>query len=587
MNLDKRLFEFIRSSQTLFYFTIFIEIIIGICVVLQARTLSNIVNQVYINGAMLNEVIVNAMTLLALIFIRAVLVWSGELSANQIAAHVKNDLRTRLFNHIQSIGPAKLVAQPEFSTGELSNVITEGVEALDSYFRQYLPQIISAAIIPMVYLIFIFRVDPLSGLILLLTAPLIPIFMVLIGSRANELTKRQWRMLSRMSAYLLDVLQGITTLKIFDRSRAQIEVISVVSNRYRNTTLGILRVTFLSALVLEMVSTLSTAIVAVEIGLRLLTGQFSFEQAFFVLLLAPEFYLPLRMLGTRFHAGMAGIEAANSIFNILETKISISDSEAMSEGEPQSVSYTKTTKFSTIQFEDVHCIFSDQRAGLNGITFDINYGETVALVGSSGSGKSTVTQLLLRFLEPTIGQIIIDSCPLSQILIDEWRNTISWVPQSPYLFNDTIEANIHLARPNASHDDVIQAASLAYAHNFIRKLPDSYNTIIGERGMYLSGGQAQRIALARAFLKNAPLLILDEATAHLDPELATQIQKSITHLMKGRTTLLIAHSLFTLTNADKIHVLDSGRLIESGTHKTLSHQESLYKNLISTAGVKP
>jgi ATP-binding cassette subfamily C protein CydD len=394
-------------------------------------------------------------------------------------------------------------------------------------------------------------------------------------------------MLNRMSAYFLDILQGITTLKIFDRSRAQIKVISVVSDRYRNTTLGILRVTFLSALVLEMVSTLSTAIVAVEIGLRLLTGQFSFEQAFFVLLLAPEFYLPLRMLGMRFHAGMTGIEAASSIFDILETKKSIPDFKVVSESESRSASHNKTTKFSIIRFEDVHCIYSDHRAALNGISFDINHGETVALVGPSGSGKSTIAQLLLRFLEPTMGQVTIDGYPLSQISIDEWRNSLSWVPQSPYLFNDTIEANIGLARPNASIDDVIQAASLAYAHNFIKKLPDAYNTIIGERGMFLSGGQAQRIALARAFLKDAPLLILDEATAHLDPELASQIQKSITHLMKGRTTLLIAHSLFTLTHADKICVLKSGRLLEAGTHKTLYHQKGLYNNLISAAGLKP
>ena len=588
MNLDKRLLELIRSSRIAFYLTIFIGFIAGICTVLQARTLSSIVSLVFLHRGKLEDVAFSAIVLIALILVRAALVWSGELSANRVATSVKLDLRERLYKHLQSLGPSKLSAQHNSSTGELTNIITEGVESLDSYYRQYIPQLVLAAIVPLTYLIFVLRVDKLSGFILLLTAPLIPVFMILIGSKAALLTKKQWQTLNRMSAYFLDVLQGITTLKLFDRSRAQIKVIGVVSERYRNTTLGILKVTFLSALVLEMVSTLSTAIVAVEIGLRLLSGHFTFEQAFFVLLLAPEFYLPLRMLGIRFHAGMTGTEAANRIFKVLETDSSKRDvPTASDEHKTRPLLHIKSTTFNKIQFDDVYCVFRDQRTALNGITFNINGGETTALVGPSGAGKTTLVQLLLRFLEPTHGEITLDNTSLSRIPTDEWRNIISWVPQNPYLFNDTVEANIRLAQPAASKADVRKAAENAYAHHFIDNLPHGYDTIIGERGLYLSGGQAQRLALARAFLKDAPFLILDEATANLDPETAFHIQTAITQLMKSRTTLLIAHRLHTVSHAHKILVLDSGRLVESGTHKTLSHQGGLYQQLVTAYEGKP
>ena len=286
MNLDKRLLAYIRSTRIAFILTVTIGFLAGVCTVFQARTLSSIVNIVFLQGGKLDDVAFPAIVLFILIVVRSILVWSGELSANQIATKVKVDLRERLYKHFHSIGPSELQSQHKFSTGEVTNIITEGVESLDNYYRLYLPQLVLAAILPLTYLVFVLQVDTLSGLILLFTAPLIPIFMILIGSKSASLTKKQWQTLNRMSAYFLDVLQGITTLKLFDRSRAQIKVIGVVSERYRDTTLGILRVTFLSALVLEMVSTLSTAIVAVEIGLRLLSGHFTFEQAFFVLLLS-------------------------------------------------------------------------------------------------------------------------------------------------------------------------------------------------------------------------------------------------------------------------------------------------------------
>jgi len=343
--------------------------------------------------------------------------------------------------------------------------------------------------------------------------------------------------------------------------------------------MGVLRVTFLSALVLEMVSTLSTAVVAVEVGLRLLYGRLSFEQAFFVLLLAPEFYLPLRLLGTRFHAGMSGVAAAKRIFEILQTPAA---GATGGEGPRVNQPLPGTNGFSrdaAISFENVHFLYEDERPALNGVSFKIAPGQKVALVGPSGAGKSTIASLLLGFIAPSRGTIFAGDTRLSDLSPAEWRAKIAWVPQNPYLFNDSLAANIRLARPDASQEAVVQAARLAHAHEFIQALPQGYDTPIGERGARLSGGQAQRIALARAFLKDVPFVILDEATANLDPHNESLINTAVTQLLQDRTALIIAHRLNTVYQADQIIVLDQGRVVESGAHAQLFSEDGLYRRL--------
>jgi thiol reductant ABC exporter CydD subunit len=511
-----------------------------------------------------------------------------------VAGQVKRDLRERLSAHLMMLGPA--YAQTERS-GELTNTLTEGVEALDAYFSQYLPQLALAVLIPLAILAFVFPLDFTSGLVLLLTAPLIPLFMILIGSLAQELTQRQWLSLSRMSAHFLDVLQGLTTLKLLGRSREQAAVIALISDRFRQTTMGVLRVAFLSALVLELVATLSTAVVAVEIGLRLLYGYLAFEQAFFVLLLAPEFYLPLRLLGTRFHAGTAGVTAARRIFEILDTPLPAPTGDRR----PQTADkfnkdaavHVKATAKKTahssrpleIRFTDVHYAYDDgQRPALKGVSFTIKTGQKIALVGPSGAGKSTIAHLLLGFIAPTQGLITVDGVPLTELNMAAWRAHLAWVPQQPYLFHASVNDNIRLARPEATLDQVVRAGRQAQAHDFIEALPQGYETIIGERGARLSGGQAQRLALARAFLKDAPFLILDEATANLDPLHEVQIQAALQQLMQGRTALIIAHRLSTVYTADKILVMLGGQVVETGSHVSLVQQPGLYRRLVTAYG---
>ncbi|HEX9616675.1 MAG TPA: thiol reductant ABC exporter subunit CydD [Anaerolineales bacterium] len=579
MKLDRRLLALVRSSRLPFYLTLALGLAGGLLTVLQARVLSRVIARVFLDGQDASGVSALLGVLLAFILARAVCTWGAEVSANRLAGRIKTRLRARLFGHLQQLGPAFLQqgsGEREARTGELANTLTEGIEALDAYFSQYLPQLALAAMVPLTILAFVFPLDALSGLVLLLTAPLIPLFMVLIGDLADSLTKKQWSSLSRMSAHFLDMLQGLPTLKILGQSRAQIEVIAQVSDRFRQATLGVLRVAFLSALVLELAATLSTAVVAVEAGLRLLYGRLSFEQAFFVLLLAPEFYLPLRMLGTRFHAGMAGAAAAGRIFEILETPLPEAVRARAGKYTPPACPGPQPS----IRFEDVQYTYAGDRQALHGVTFDLPAGQKVALVGASGAGKSTLASLLLRFIEPQRGRICADGIPLASLPPEAWRAYVAWVPQHPYLFCGTVAENIRLARPEAGLEEVVSAARRAEAHDFIRELPQGYDTCIGERGARLSGGQAQRIALARAFLKDAPILLLDEPTANLDLEHASQIHSAIERLQAGRSALIIAHRLSTIENADQIVVLSEGRVAETGSHRELLERGEQYKRLL-------
>jgi len=573
LNLDSRLIKRVLETPQDLVIAIGFGLLGAVVLVGQARLLSRVIGQVFLAGVALPQVIPYLLGLLVLALVRAAANWQGDLRAARVAGRVKTHLRQQLTAHLFTLGPAYTRHE---RSGELTNTLTEGIEALDSYLGQYLPQLVLAALVPLTMLAFIVPLDPLSGLVLFLTAPLIPFFMVLIGSGATAVARKQWGALSRMSAHLLDILQGLTTLKALSRSRDQIEIIRRVSNQYRNTTLEVLRIAFLSALVLELVATISTAVVAVQIGLRLLYGWIAFEEAFFVLLLAPEFYLPLRLLSTRFHSGTAGVAAAQRIFQILETQPSATciDMPAYTEQISPLVA--------PIRFEGVSVTYAERNEPvLADLSLEIPPGTAVALVGPSGSGKSTVADLLLRFVCPDHGSITIDQTPLNAIPEHKWRERVAWVPQKPHLFHTTVLENLRLARPAATVDEVTWAARQAYIDDFFAGLPRGYDTLIGEHGARLSGGQAQRLALARAFLQDAPLIILDEPTANLDPEHQDRLQQSIYQLIAGRTALIIAHRLTTVLRCDQIVVLDSGRLIEVGSHQELVDRGGLYASLVA------
>jgi ATP-binding cassette, subfamily C, bacterial CydCD len=567
---DRSLWRWARRSRWLLALSVLCAAAGGVLAVLQAARLSALINAVFMQRAAPADVDHLLAALLLLVLLRALLLGGGEAAARALAIRVKQALRHGLLAHLLALGPAYTRGE---RTGELVNTAVSGVETLEDYFSQYLPQLFSALLVPLIILLFVFPIDWLSALVLLVTAPLIPLFMWLIGKLAERLTHRQWQTLSLMSAHFLDVLQGLKTLKELGQSRAQARNVARISDDFRVVTLQVLRVAFLSALALELLATLSTAIVAVEIGLRLLYGRLLFEQALFVLILAPEFYLPLRLLGTRFHAGMSGVEAARRIDAIFALP-----------PPPAAPIVAHAQPFRHIRLQDVHVAYdAGQRPALQGVTLDLRAGETVALVGASGAGKSTLADLLLRFVSPRQGAVWVDGQPLDSWDAAAWRAQIAWVPQRPYLFNDTLAANIRLGRPDAGQAAVEAAARRARIHDFIAGLPGGYATVVGERGARLSGGQAQRVALARAFLQNAPLLILDEPTSNVDPALEADLQAATADLMQGRTVLISAHRLSTVYAADRIVVLDQGRVIEQGTHAGLLARRGPYHRLVTAS----
>jgi thiol reductant ABC exporter CydD subunit len=491
------------------------------------------------------------MLLLVVVVARAAATSGFETIGTHAAAGVVSQLRLDLVGSRLKGSPTALDGA---ESAEVATAAVSGVEALEGLFGRYLPQLVLAAVVPVAVIVLVASLDLVSAGLMLLTLPLVPVFFWLIGRATGARARERWEAMSLLSTHFLDVVRGLPTLRAFNRGEAQAARIEQVSDQYRRTTMGTLRLAFLSGTVLELAATLGVALVAVTVGVRLVNGGIEFEPALTVLVLAPELYLPLRNLAAGFHASADGAAVADRLLGLIERPAAVQAGTQ----HPPAASETP------IGFESVSFSYPGRStAALSDVSLTIAPGETVALVGPSGGGKSTLATLLLRFHAPASGRIVVGNTDLATCDPGAWHRQIAWVPQDPTLFRGTIADNIRLGDPGASDARVREAADLAGAAGVIDRLPEGYETIVvGEGGRTLSTGERQRIAIARAFLRNAPLVVLDEPTANLDPASARIVGEAVERLRVGRTMLLIAHDAALAGRADRIVTIVDGRVLE-------------------------
>jgi ATP-binding cassette, subfamily C, bacterial CydCD len=538
--IDPRLLRYARGTRRFLVASIAFGTLTALLVVAQAWLLATVISGCFIRHQSLTHLRVPVAVLLGVILARAGLGWVTERTADRASSSAKSDLRTALVERVADLGPAGLDRE---DPGTLIVLATSGIDALDGYFARYLPQLFLAVIVPVTVLLVVVGIDWISALIIVVTVPLIPLFMALVGASARDRMDRQATMLRRLAGHFLDVVAGLPTLKIFGRAKAQAATIREITHRYREATMATLRVAFLSSLILELLATISVALVAVAVGLRLLGGHVSLTTALFVLILAPEAYLPLRLLGASYHASAEGMKAAEDVFEVLEQPTD--PRGALTDiPDPSAVG---------VRIDGLEVTYPGRHLpALRQLTAHVEPGEVIAIAGPSGCGKSTLLGALLGFVPVHQGRISVGGSDLADLDPDAWRAQVAWVPQRPHLFARSIADNIRLGRPGATDADVDAAVVDAGLDGVVAGLPDGLRTVLGEGGVGLSTGERQRVALARAFVRDAPLLLLDEPTANLDGETEAVVLTAIRRLVVGRTVIMAAHRPSLLALADRV-----------------------------------
>ncbi len=567
----KRLLGRVPGTYRLLLAGIGFSVVGGMLMILESASLARLVHDAFLEGLGISTLLPVFGMLLGWIALRAVVQMMSEYASSQMAMRIKSDLRQQLLSKLVQLGPG--YAKGERS-GELLGTIYEGVEQLEAYLARYLPQMALSMLIPAAIFCIAANLDWISAMVLAITLPLLILFMILVGLAAKSKAQRQFERLGQLGSHFMDVLRGLPTLQIFGRSRAQLEIISQISVEYRKTTMGTLRLAFLSSFVMELFATLSTAIVAVFLGLRLINGEIGFEHAFLILLLTPEFYAPVRALGTQFHASTNGMAAAARIISLLEAQASgAAETEEGVELEARPSGYR-------IEFRDVSLTYPGHSSpALDGVSFTLEPGERIAVIGPTGSGKSSLLDVLQGFAAPTSGSVWIDGINLEEITKESWRKQLSSVNQNPKLYYGTLRDNLTLGCEGPVEDSCIEAALTAAGVDFLDQLPDGLDTILGE-AVPLSGGQIQRIAIARALLKDAPLLLLDEPTSGLDLFHESMVRQGLAWQLPGRMSVTVAHRLETVQQADRIIVMNHGRIAEMGTPAELLAARGMYARMM-------
>jgi thiol reductant ABC exporter CydD subunit len=549
---DRRLLERTSEARTALAADTILGVVAALLVLAQAVLLARVAARSF-EGATLHEVLVPLALLAAVVFARTVAAWGFEVVGRRAAGRILSRLRLRLVERRLRDQPSALDGA---ESSELATLAVTGIDALETTFARYLPQVVLAVVTPLAVLALVASIDLTSAGIMLLTLPLVPVFMWLIGRYTEHRARERWQALTILAHHFADVVRGLPTLRAFNRAHAQAEQIDLVGDRYRVATMGTLRVAFLSGTVLELAATIGVALVAVVVGVRLADGGLGFQAGLTVLVLAPELYLPIRNVAAQFHASADGAAVAGRLLDLTEAPPASDVARCRSP--------VPDLRTATIRLERVSFRYPSRlHPALEDVDLELAAGETVALVGPSGAGKSTIASLLLRLAEPTAGRVLVDGIDVAAFEPQAWRRQLAWLPQRPSVLRGTVAENIRLADPTASLERVRAAAELAGADGFVDTLPQGYETVVGDGGRPLSAGQARRLALARVFLRNAPLAILDEPTAHLDSESADHVAAAIDGYRGRCRMLVISHRSELAAHCDRIVRIEDGRAAAS------------------------
>ncbi|TDL31345.1 thiol reductant ABC exporter subunit CydD [Jeotgalibacillus sp. S-D1] len=549
---------------------IILAVLTGISIIAQAYLIVTVVDRVFLQGQSFSQIAPYLACLALALIVRAGLTYASGRAGVRMAAKVKSEFRSRLLAKFTN-NPVQSSLQGQ--SGQKVSVMMDAVDEIDSYFSQYIPQVIQTSVVPLMIIIVAFNQHLYTGLLMMITAPFIPLFFIIIGIKTQKKSEEQMDKMAAFSGKFLDTLQGLTTLKLFGRSQKQKDSIRESSLGFREATMEVLKVAFVSSLMLEYISMLSIGLIALELGLRLVVFEsVTFFTAFFLLVLAPEFYLALKELGSAFHTGRGSMGAARKIMNELEKKdhpVSWGEHE-LNASTPPAISLKSAGFHYNEGFE------------LKNVTVDIKPYAKVAIVGQSGAGKSTLLNLLAGLVSPSKGQVLIEGRPLSDYRERAWYYELSYISQQPYIFSGTIEDNIVIgSSKEVSKEAIKEAAQQAGIMELIDSLDQGLDTQVGEAGRGLSGGEKQRLAIARAFLKNPSVVLFDEPTTGLDLKTEQILQASIRELSRRSTVITVAHRLHTIQHADIILFLKKGELAAKGTHAELMDSVPEYRNMVA------
>ena len=538
--------------------------------------LASIIDTVFTDGADIAAISTRMIVMSGILVLRGLALWSVEAATQRASNRLRVELRGELATQLVRGDPRRGTGD---GIGEVTGALTEGVEAMGGFVTKYLPAMFSVVLVPLLVAAAVTVLDPPTVAILLFAGPMLVLLLAVIGRRTAELTRRRFDELGWLRGFYLDLLAGLGTLKAFGRSADGAEMIETTSRRFGDTTMEVLRTAFQTSLVMEWAATAATALVAVEVSFRLIEGHLSFGTALAVLVLTPEFFVPFRRLAIEYHSGQSGDAAAAAIGELLRPSDPAGPHRG---GGPARI--TPTGRSFTLALEGVSYTYpGSDAAALDNLDLVVETGETLALVGPSGAGKSTIASLLLRFIDPKTGRVTVDGEDLCAVDPAVWRRQVAWIPQRPTLFAGTVAENISLGEPDATRSRIETAAERAGVSDVITALPRGFDTELGEGGQTLSGGERQRLAIARAFLRGAPLVLLDEFTAHLDPRTEESVLEAAGKLLEGRTALLIAHRVATARSADRIAVIHEGHVVETGTDADLMNARGRWYDMSTAA----